>query len=118
MGFNLFEIQEADEIEQRPEPKECKGLFYRASISCIESATDGSFSIIKKLRPLSKLSCLGCSKCDWIVEDFREYSFHEEDYFPSNMKHGEIYQLKVTHYYTDYFGETDYDIEFVKVDSI
>ena len=111
-GHDIFETET---IEQPDYGKDCKGLFYRASKEIYEDS-NGVFTYTERLRPLKRLSCPGCYQCDSLKQEFKEIIYPELDGFISNFKKGGLYQLKVTNYYKDYFGEVDYDIEFVLVE--
>ena len=74
-----------------PTIKECKGLFWRGSVS-IFTDQSGRVKQSKEVRLLKRKSCSGCEICDWIIDHLREdVSCGCSDDILSNIEHGKLY---------------------------
>lgn len=101
-------------IENIPKEPKCKGLFFRASISCFLSSHN-SIESKKSLRLLKRKSCNGCPQCSWVLEEeFPEYIVNV-DFAKDmdNIEHGKIYELVsiVTPGPFEYPDEVEIDFE-------
>lgn len=106
--MNLLPLEEV-----KVETAQCKGLFWRGSISSFISSYK-SIEVRKSLRLLKKLSCPGCENCDWIWEELgNEYISFEDSL---EIKHGKLYTFKIhsSQGYYDSYPEID-GIEFIEI---
>ena len=103
-------------LEINKEERECKGIFWRASISSYISSFD-SLEIKKSLRLLKKKSCRGCPQCEFAWEFLNEAIFEDLilDYLP-NIEHGAIYTYQINKYQNYFELYPEYEIEIVKVE--
>ena len=117
-------VRFCSEVMRRMEPSrlsvideattECKGLFWRGSVSSYLSSHN-SIEVRKSLRFLKKMSCRGCSKCEWLYEHFSEdicSNFPNKDYL-GDIKHGALYTYQISTSRVLY-DEID-NIDFVEV---
>lgn len=109
-----FELLKSVEVDN--DVVECKGLYWRASVSSFISSYN-SIETRKSLRLLKRKSCPGCEHCAWVLEWFNEeiYCDTQSDYL-GNLKHGKIYTFKVISYqdYYDIYPEVEIEIVEVK----
>jgi hypothetical protein len=58
------------------------------------------------MRPMKRMSCTGCEKCDWLIEYAQEEIFcgseGEEMLFHDELMHKQLYQLKAVDYSHDW----------------
>jgi len=96
----------------------CNGLFFRARVSFYIGKND-NIVYKEEMRFLSSLSCKGCPNCSYIKEEFRECMPFIDGLplYRGKLVDGGLYKLSVTNYYKSYFGEVDYDLEFVLLES-
>jgi hypothetical protein len=101
----------AAEIQGKTEP-DCKGKIFRVREGKFLRA-NGAIVFQREYVPMKRLSCPGCAKCDWLVDDILESGFQVIE----GGEPGDLVELKVTNVGTDW--ETGYvdswDLEFVKV---
>jgi len=104
-------ILQIDLSQPKPDETQCKGLFFRGVVNNYLSGSE--FVSTKRMRPLKRMSCKGCEKCAWMLEQLPE--FINTDYAPdiSDTVNGALYQLKVGNISKDW--ETGYidDYEFI-----
>lgn len=96
--------------------KECKGLYWRAYVSSYLSSYN-SIEVRKSLRLLTRKSCSGCDKCEWIWEYLNDdiLAIAPCEYI-GEIENGKIYTYNVvtSQGYYDKYPEID-RIEFVEV---
>lgn len=112
----MLELNELEEVKVDSDVVECKGLFWRASVSSFISSYK-SIETRKSLRLLKKKSCPGCDHCSWILEYLQEDVYGDPiNDFLGNLKHGKIYTAKITSYkgYYDMYPEVEIEIVEVK----
>ena len=111
---DLLKEFKLDDVNIKSNIKQCKGLFWRATVNSYVSSHN-SIEVRKSLRLLKRMSCTGCVQCDWIWECFREDIGEFPDYI-GDVENGEIYTYSVntSQGYYDLYPEID-NIEFVKV---
>ena len=106
--METFNLKEADKTT------ECKGLFWRGSVSTYLSSHK-SIEERKSLRLLKSKSCSGCPQCDWLWE-FLSEDLMEGIKYTDNIENGKLYTHKI-HTSKDYYelhSEVD-SIEFKEV---
>lgn len=108
--------EEIEQLKRKVDPniKECKGLYWRASVSCYLS-NHNSIECRESLRLLRRKSCKGCEQCYWIWEILNEQLALDGGY-QGTIEHGKIYTFNVqtSQSYYDPYPEVDY-IEFIEV---
>lgn len=106
--------------EREKDAEECKGIFFRGITNNYFDYATGKLVWKEELRLLKRMSCKGCSKCDWLFDDIRE---HAECgcsiILPKNgIEHGKTYRIVVSNITKDY--ETgyvdDWDLVVVEVE--
>ena len=112
----MFEMEEAIKNENKQESPH-KGLFYRVKESMYYSQSSGVFHKKLTLTPLKRMSCKGCSTCDYIEEMISELG--TEELIEGKWKSGEIVELKVEgdRCWTDYGYEYDAWLEWKGVNN-
>jgi len=104
-----------------PEPETCKGLIFRADVSSwVGSDSDVNFR--ERFRFVKRLSCPGCVRCDWLLEDLNnrigDKWLKDTVVRPIEVTHGELFTLRATNMSRDWeTGVIDeWDLEFVKLE--
>lgn len=101
--------------EERPEVKECKGLFFRGYSNIY---TIGAELHIKKgFRLLKRKSCTGCPKCDHYSDMMRDMIPSGNYIIPDPIIDGGLYTVRVGNVSTDWesgFAD-DWDYIFEEV---
>ena len=87
-----------ESLRQEPLPESCSGIFYRGREN-IYVNFNGGFTYDVRFLPLKRKSCPGCDVCAWIQEMMRDDPLCVE--LPE-IKHGGLYELKVTGTNTDW----------------
>jgi hypothetical protein len=90
----------------------CKGKIYRVREANF-IRKNGSIVSQREYVPMKRLSCPGCSLCDYLESDLRENDYQVID----GGLDGDLVELRVTNISTDWeTGYVDgYDLEFAKV---
>lgn len=60
-------LQQKEQQENKP----CEGKVYRAHLNAFINSK-GEYVEQKRMTPMKRMSCPGCEKCDWLLEDLRE----------------------------------------------
>ena len=117
MIYNNIVANFAESAQKEGQPSDCKGLFWRASVSSYVSIHK-SIEVRKSLRLLKKKSCPGCDKCSWILDFFDEDipCCSQKDDYLADIEHGKLYtfHVNITCGFEDVYPEVD-GIEFVEV---
>lgn len=79
---------------EKSKKSECKGLFFRGTVNIF--ATDNYVREVRQVKLLKRMSCKGCEKCGWIMENIHEDimggSFEK---YLTDIKDGKIYTPKI-----------------------
>lgn len=93
----------------------CKGIFYKGKVNMFINSND-EYVYTQRMIPLRKMSCKGCEKCGFLLDDLRENISNGCNPLPEKIVHNKIYQLKMTNAMVDYESGyvDDWDIEFIE----
>ena len=91
---------------------ECKGLIFRGHTNCYISSYH-SVEVKKSLRLLKRLSCKGCTKCEWVWDEMAMDILDGEvsDALP-DIEDGKLYKLKTVWIPGTYEYPNDGEMEF------
>lgn len=81
-----FEAIPLADSEVKPPP--CKGLYYRVRVSRYRSS-NGVIAHRREYRPLQRLSCHGCARCDWMWDALADADYK----FLDGGKDGDVVRL-------------------------
>lgn len=107
---------EVESLElNRPKVIECRGLFFRGYHNLYHQSAE--VHLKQGFRFLKSKSCTGCSQCDHFSDQMADQLESNCVVTPDEIKHGGLYQLKVTNIEVDRdSGYADaWDFEFCEV---
>lgn len=91
--------------EEGPSP--CQGIVFRASVQNYLTKK-GGFGFTVRLTPVKKISCPGCEKCGWQVENFVEVSNDWPILGIENCEDGKFYTISTCNELRDWeTGQVD-----------